>query len=441
MRALFCTNHMLMWSGSELVLLELCEAMRSRGADVVVYANHWAPALKEEVERAGAVATDACEGLRLFDFDLAWIQHHTAALLDLRVDERSRERTTVVFAHLSPFEPLEYPGFVVESTLADLIVCNSLETRLAILDERLREHPWKIFANPAPRAFFEAARIAPRTKLTSVCVVSNHVPDELIGAMELLRVEHGITCDVFGAGAARCERISPEILRAYDAVITIGKTVQYACAARIPVYCYDRFGGPGYLGAENFEAARERNFSGRCTGRKLAASAIAAELVDGFEAAGKWALALDVTPFALDRALASLLDTPSGLNEARARSLTAVGHDVERERRLSLALRNSLRNQMYFKEVALNAELAITERDRELAGARSEIVELRVAHEKLEGALERLEQDVRSQRGSLSVLEGRLDQASEMLSHRLLKPTVYLRKVVRTFAAAKAGRR
>jgi hypothetical protein len=56
---------------------------------------------------------------------------------------------------------------------------------------------------------------------------------------------------------------SAELLDHYDCVISIGKTVQYCLVQGIPVFLYDRFGGPGYLNESNYELAEYYNFSGR----------------------------------------------------------------------------------------------------------------------------------------------------------------------------------
>lgn len=80
-------------------------------------------------------------------------------------------------------------------------------------------------------------------------------------------------------------RIEPKDLRNCDAVITIGKTVQYALAMKRPVYCYDRFGGPGWLDHRNVELAAHYNFSGRCCSRRIAADEIVSEIVQGYSSA------------------------------------------------------------------------------------------------------------------------------------------------------------
>ncbi len=122
-------------------------------------------------------------------------------------------------------------------------------------------------------------------KLERVLCVSNHLPAELQGLRRAL-AGSAVRVDFVGRrSGGRVRRVDARLLAAYDLVVTIGKTVQYALAAGIPVYCYDRWGGHGYLAMDSLEHAEATNFSGRCCGRRLTAEAIAAEIRAGFEAA------------------------------------------------------------------------------------------------------------------------------------------------------------
>ncbi len=77
--------------------------------------------------------------------------------------------------------------------------------------------------------------------------------------------------------------ITPEVLKDFDAVITIGRTVQYCLALGIPVYCYDRFGGPGWITESNIESASKFNFSGRCVDHFMTSHEIVHNIIKGFK--------------------------------------------------------------------------------------------------------------------------------------------------------------
>lgn len=74
--------------------------------------------------------------------------------------------------------------------------------------------------------------------------------------------------------------VTPDLISQYDCVFTIGKTVQYCMISSTPVYVYDRFGGFGYLDAENFEKCAYANFSGR-GGITKSSEEIASEIIKG----------------------------------------------------------------------------------------------------------------------------------------------------------------
>lgn len=124
-----------------------------------------------------------------------------------------------------------------------------------------------------------------------IAIVSNHVPPELIEARELL-TQQGCEVDIYGLGF-KVSLITPEVLNEYDLVITIGKTVQYAMTLRLPVYCYDMHGGPGYLSAEELDRAAFYNFSGRGFPKK-SAQVIAEEVI------GQYGNNLEMLPELLD---------------------------------------------------------------------------------------------------------------------------------------------
>jgi hypothetical protein len=108
----------------------------------------------------------------------------------------------------------------------------------------------------------------------------------LLSATKILK-ERGVSVAMVGNGNIQ-RRMTPTLLNKYDAVITIGKTVQYAIRSQVPVYCYDHFGGPGYLDQGNFSKASHLNFSGRGY-KKKAAKLIARELIENYSLATEYA--------------------------------------------------------------------------------------------------------------------------------------------------------
>ena len=107
-------------------------------------------------------------------------------------------------------------------------------------------------------------------------MVSNHLPEEVVEALDLLK-QSGVQVKRIGLPEAS-RRLTPSDIDEADAVMTIGKTVQYAFRSGCPVYIYDHFFGPGWLTPTNCESAEYFNFSGRCTPVRKSAQQLFGEL-------------------------------------------------------------------------------------------------------------------------------------------------------------------
>lgn len=68
----------------------------------------------------------------------------------------------------------------------------------------------------------------------------------------------------------------------YDVVISIGRTVQCCFAHGVPVYCYDHFGGPGYIDPQLADKHGECNYSGRSDAHIRTAHELKEDIVSGF---------------------------------------------------------------------------------------------------------------------------------------------------------------
>ena len=216
---------------------------------------------------------------RYANFDLAWCHH--AIVLDFCIFDLKIAATKMVFESLSGLEPFEVsPIYANELTLC---VANSPMNRDKMQRDGVEESKTEVFPNHAPRRFFISARTDQHTVANSVAIVSNHVPMEISEVARRLK-GRGIVVDIYGIGHMPT-LIDDSLLKKYSLVISIGKTVQYCLAARVPIYVYDHFGGPGWLTRNNFNLAAYHNFSGKCTNRRLSALEILRELYDGYRPA------------------------------------------------------------------------------------------------------------------------------------------------------------
>jgi hypothetical protein len=277
------TSRLVDLAGSEIATLEIANELRALGAKVSIATYKLGGPFVEEVGIAGYDVIDlSADHPANLHFDLAWV-HHAPTFYALFLKHNVQARHTV-FASLSYFEPLECPPLPVASVSRYLV--NSYEN----LEHFCQNYPElankvEVFQNAAPGIFWQSYREAHADRLSTVAVVSNHPPSEITEAAKLLRND-SIKVDFYGVTGTK-EKITPEILSRYDAVISIGKTVQYCLASGIPIYCYDSFAGPGWINPQNFESARHKNFSGRCTPQKRLPANLVANLTQGYRCAVK----------------------------------------------------------------------------------------------------------------------------------------------------------
>lgn len=274
------------YAGSEIITLELAEHFSRMGSVVHVLTHTYGAPIEKEFKalKNVFVHTDE-EAIDFAALSLVWIHHQLIPEKLVRLAEVGSLQARVVFHHMSGYHPLEFPFFArIEAALADMVLYNSPETKKEILSRLDGEHlDGAVFGNPAPDSFGAvAAGRKYNDRLGKLLVVSNHPPAELTLAMEDLALQHHVEVRHFGATSGQAyKRIQPEDLAWADVVVSIGKTVQYAMAAGVPVYCYDHFGGPGYLDKKNFDTAAQLNFSGRGFG-KMTPEELASDILGRF---------------------------------------------------------------------------------------------------------------------------------------------------------------
>jgi hypothetical protein len=280
-RALVLSNHLHDFGGSEILSLEVAETLLGMGYDVHVHTNALAPGMHQHTDPRIRLS-DGAEAPNLFDYDFVWAQHH---LLPMCLNGRAwpaQPRTRLVSVHLSPYEPFEHTGLNMAQALGATFVANSAETQAQLQAMLGPEAQVLNLYNACPDAFWGDVTATDK-RLRSVLLVSNHLPQEVVEAFDQPELQD-VRVSRVGFGG-EILRITPEILQGFDAIVSIGKTVQYALKVGKPVYCYDRFGGPGWLTPDNMSRAEAFNFAGRCCRTQRDAQALARDLRDGYAAA------------------------------------------------------------------------------------------------------------------------------------------------------------
>jgi O-antigen biosynthesis protein len=279
-RALVACSRLVDFAGAEITSLEIAQALRELGFEVTIAGLEIGAPFSAELEASGFQIVELAKGVPEKQYDLLWLNHNVTAYHLLCT--HAVRSTIAVFSSLSHFEPLEVPP-VGQLRFSEYLL-NSAEN-LGFFSERYPEFSDRahVLPNSAPSAFFDRFDHVRASALTRIGIVSNHVPDELMEAAALLR-EQGLEVDVIGI-QGKPRRVTPEVVSSYDAIVTIGKTVQYSLASGVPVFCYDRFGGPGWITTANLDTAAAKNFSGRCTPVTLSAAGLTESIRSGFEAA------------------------------------------------------------------------------------------------------------------------------------------------------------
>lgn len=302
--ALVTTFHFNSYNGSPLVALDVACALRGCGVDATIATFALGEPMRARASAAGVrtVDLDVISGTLDLDdsYDLVWGQHWPVHLIvSHRLGVRARY---LVMSSLSPFEPLE--SIPPSAVGADLVVFNSAET-LRARGQTVDPLRRGVLPNSLDPRWFVDADSAPAD--APVAVVSNNLSPDIDAALRILAAARpDIGVRRIGQRHEALD-VSPDFVDGVRALVTIGHTVQKGLSRCRPVYVYDRFGGPGWLTASTFDAAMDRNFSGRGFGFK-SPETIASELAAGPPADETAALrARAIAEFDLPRNLAALL--------------------------------------------------------------------------------------------------------------------------------------
>lgn len=280
LKVLICTNHMASIGGSEIIALEVAECFKKNNYLVDIVANYIGSPVMDIAKNSDINLFTTDELPNPFNYDIVWSQHQVLPILVNQHIESFNNKTFFVFAHLSPYEHLETFGLYTERLLANKIFFNSEETYNHLSKFGVPTNICEVFYNAAPSDFF-CEKDSKNKQLRNILLVSNHPPQEVLDALEILKNEHGLNIINIGV-RGNVRRLTSKMVEDADAVITIGKTVQYAIVSNTPVYCYDHFGGVGWILVENYKMAEQFNYSGRCCLRRISAREIVEEIINYF---------------------------------------------------------------------------------------------------------------------------------------------------------------
>lgn len=404
---LLATHHLLNFTGSELVIFDLaCELMR-HGHDVTVATFIFDQPAKGLFEAHEIRVVDLLvqEGPSLaVEYDLLWVQH-TPVINYLLLSAGVKGKKTI-FSSLSPYDPLEAPPLYASQL--SYCLANSPENRDQQLALGTRADRLGVFPNSAAPAFVGAFDPAKSPELGKIAIISNHIPPEITAAAELFSAA-GLEVDTFGFHG-RVAFVDASLVARYDALITIGRSIQYGLAAGIPVYCYDHFGGPGWIVPENLESAGYHNFSGRCCRRKLNPEEIVREVINEHAAVfarRRHLQALALERYSLESNVTRTLELLASCPETDVQPA-----DFELVRRSNDAYLRELKNGLLKDAMLRERDALLCEKDALLVDRDTRIHQLNLAMRELSeslGAANAALAAARTENGALSDRVGSLE--------------------------------
>jgi hypothetical protein len=261
MRILLANHHIDQRAGSELYCLELATALTRAGHQVALFTFR-PGGISEEFRRRNVAVFSVPDEAAIEAFDPEVLHvHHAPCLYFLG---SLRLRAPVVFSSLGVLPALEGAPIIWAGVAHALAV--SEEVREALTPTPFGAAvPISLCRNwfddtglekPAPARARPARRIA---------VVTNHLDPRLKEDLEAVcQARPGVSWTHLGL-PHRSTEITPELLRDFDRVVSIGRTPLLAAALQIPCVLYDIHGCDGLLSVEHFDAQARVNFSGRHT--------------------------------------------------------------------------------------------------------------------------------------------------------------------------------
>lgn len=276
MRKILLTNYNIInYSGSEIDTITIANYFLNIGYQVDIFTLEKGYPLMKKVNKKIRVITPNEKEKIYKKYDIIWSHHFP--LLDYVLFGIGVKSKHICYISLSSFEPYEaLPEYGNDLSLIGAI---TVEVKNKLIKEGCYKEKIKLFPNYATNEYFNC-QIVKNNKVNKICIVSNHVPEELV-EFKVIAEKQNIKVDIFGIQYTP-KYIDEKILNKYDVIISIGKTIYYATAMGKPAYCYDRFGGYGYINKNNIKKAFKYNFLGRGFGEKKKSNEILDEIINNY---------------------------------------------------------------------------------------------------------------------------------------------------------------
>ena len=264
------------FAGSELVTLSQVNYFLEKGWNVDVFTLEYDKPLQEVVDdRINVVTLDDISQIKE-QYDLIISRQYP--LLDYVLFTLRVQAKRVYYECVSYRIPVDaYPIYYKHLTLIGAVstrVINEM-TKFGYNMEDAYYMP-----NYATKEYFDIDYQKSKD-LKKIAIVSNHVPQELEDFKAYALENTDMQIDIYGMHHTY-KLITPELLKEYDVIISVGKTIFYSIAMGIPSYTYDEVCTEGYITLENYQKNFSNNFAYNLEYNKKTGKEIYVEIVTNY---------------------------------------------------------------------------------------------------------------------------------------------------------------
>lgn len=263
------------YTGSELDTITMANYFLNIDYDVTIFTLEYGnPLLRNVKKKIKLIDYDNIDLLEKH-YDLIWAHHYP--LLDYLLLKKRVKADYIHYVSLSAYMGYEaFPAYYEDLNYVSIL---SEEAKEIVAKEGYNTKNINVFTNYSYKSYFDKS-IPARKKLRKICIISNHLPNEMLDFKNIAQ-KNSLKVDIYGMGY-NYKKVDDKLLLKYDLVISIGKTINYAISLGIPCYCYDHFGGDGYIKIDNIKKLYEYNFSGRYSNVKKTGSDLYKDIVDNY---------------------------------------------------------------------------------------------------------------------------------------------------------------
>jgi hypothetical protein len=260
MRILITNARLEVRAGSELATLEFADAYRRRGHEVAIFTLVPGDLGNEYARQSGVPVFGVADQAALREFNPDFLHvHHWPTALTL---EWLGVTAPWIIGLLGSTPPLENPLPLLPGQSVPWWSLN------AVAEARFSEIPgWADSPHAIVGNWFDdygLARTAvpQQDHIRRLLVVSNHFPESVYSDFESVAASLGIHVTRVGL-PDKPVIVNADLIRQFDGVVTIGRTVLLAMAVGVPVLVLDHFGSDGWVTPNNIVDMDRHNFSGK----------------------------------------------------------------------------------------------------------------------------------------------------------------------------------